>query len=85
MYRERGGGGWTEVTTVTLMRSGCCFRPDLIQYDKLHKSSPIQNLQNSFSVAEEKLGLTALLEAEGRFCCAHNINKKHGKDQMDKI
>ncbi|XP_076464437.1 spectrin beta chain-like isoform X2 [Babylonia areolata] len=55
----------------TSWRDGLAFnaiihkhRPDLIQYDRLHKSSAIQNLQNAFTVAEDKLGLTALLEPE---------------------
>ena len=42
-----------------------CFRPDLIQYDKLSKANPMQNLQNAFTVAEEKLGITPLLDPEG--------------------
>ena len=41
------------------------FRPDLIRLDKLHKSNPMYNLNNAFNVAEEKLGLTRLLDAEG--------------------
>jgi spectrin beta len=39
-------------------------RPDLIQYDKLSKSNAIHNLNNAFTVAEEKLGLTRLLDPE---------------------
>uniref|UniRef100_A0A6G1SQG5 Spectrin beta chain n=1 Tax=Aceria tosichella TaxID=561515 RepID=A0A6G1SQG5_9ACAR len=39
-------------------------RPDLIQYEKLNKSEPIKNLNNAFQVAEEKLGLARLLDAE---------------------
>ena len=39
-------------------------RPDLIEYNKLNKSNPMYNLNNSFNVAEEKLGLTRLLDAE---------------------
>ncbi|KAK7104923.1 spectrin beta chain-like isoform X2 [Littorina saxatilis] len=55
----------------TSWRDGLAFnaiihkhRPDLIQYEKLHKSTAIQNLQNAFTVAEDKMGLTALLEPE---------------------
>jgi len=44
------------------------FRPDLIQYDKLQKSNPMYNLQNAFQVAEEKLGITPLLDPEGKTC-----------------
>ncbi|CAG2100104.1 unnamed protein product [Medioppia subpectinata] len=42
-------------------------RPDLIQYDKLSKSNAIHNLNNAFTVAEEKLGLASLLDAEDVF------------------
>lgn len=41
------------------------FRPDLIQYEKLQKSNALYNLNNSFEVAEDKLGLTRLLDPEG--------------------
>lgn len=42
-------------------------RPDLINYEKLSKSNPIGNLNNAFDVAEDKLGLTKLLDAEDVF------------------
>ncbi|KAK7507079.1 hypothetical protein BaRGS_00001930 [Batillaria attramentaria] len=55
----------------TSWRDGLAFnaiihkhRPDLIQYDRLSKATPIQNLQNAFTVAEDSLGLTSLLEPE---------------------
>jgi len=41
------------------------FRPDLIEYNKLTKVNPLQNLNNAFNVADQKLGLTPLLDAEG--------------------
>ena len=44
------------------------FRPDLIQYEKLQKSNAMYNLNNAFKVAEEKLGVTPLLDAEGKPC-----------------
>uniref|UniRef100_T1IQM9 Spectrin beta chain n=1 Tax=Strigamia maritima TaxID=126957 RepID=T1IQM9_STRMM len=58
----------------TSWRDGLAFnaiihkhRPDLIQYDKLSKSNAIYNLNNSFNVAEQKFGLTKLLDAEDVF------------------
>jgi spectrin beta len=58
----------------TSWRDGLAFnalihkhRPDLIQFEKLSKSNPIHNLNNAFNVAEDKLGLTKLLDAEDVF------------------
>lgn len=58
----------------TSWRDGLAFnaiihkhRPDLIQFDKLTKNNPMYNLNNSFDVAEDKLGLTKLLDAEDVF------------------
>lgn len=55
----------------TSWRDGLAFnalihkhRPDIIEYNKLTKANPLQNLNNAFSVADQKLGLTPLLEAE---------------------
>jgi len=42
------------------------FRPDLIEYNKLTKANPVQSLNNAFNVADQKLGLTPLLDAEGK-------------------
>ncbi|XP_074662524.1 spectrin beta chain-like isoform X4 [Tubulanus polymorphus] len=39
-------------------------RPDLIPYEKLTKVNPLYNLETSFSTAEDKLGLTQLLDPE---------------------
>lgn len=41
------------------------FRPDLVKYEQLNKSNPHGNLNNAFNVAEEKLGIASLLDAEG--------------------
>jgi len=58
----------------TSWRDGLAFnalihkhRSDLIQFDKLSKSNAMHNLNNAFNVAEEKLGLTPLLDAEDVF------------------
>ncbi|XP_052105502.1 spectrin beta chain-like isoform X5 [Mytilus californianus] len=55
----------------TSWRDGLAFnaiihkhRPDLIQYEKLQKSNALYNLNNAFEVAEDKLGLTRLLDPE---------------------
>ncbi|XP_078592218.1 spectrin beta chain, non-erythrocytic 5-like isoform X2 [Branchiostoma floridae x Branchiostoma japonicum] len=39
-------------------------RPDLINYDRLNPSEHIHNLNNAFSVAQERLGISRLLDAE---------------------
>jgi len=39
-------------------------RPDLINFDKLNPSDHISNLNNAFNVAEDKLGIARLLDAE---------------------
>lgn len=51
------------------------FRPDLIQYDKLQKSNALYNLNNAFEVAEEKLGLTRLLDPEGQYSIVVTLSK----------
>jgi len=40
-------------------------RPDLINYDGLNPADHIGNLNNAFNVAEDKLGIARLLDAEG--------------------
>jgi len=44
----------------------CFGRPDLLEYNKLTKANPTYNLNNAFNVAENKLGLTRLLDSEGQ-------------------
>lgn len=55
----------------TSWRDGLAFNaiihkhcPELIAYEKLSKSNAMFNLNNAFNVAESKLGLTKLLDAE---------------------
>lgn len=40
-------------------------RPDLINFDKLNPEDHIKNLNNAFNVADDKLGIARLLDAEG--------------------
>ncbi|XP_036397627.1 spectrin beta chain, erythrocytic [Megalops cyprinoides] len=42
-------------------------RPDLVDYGKLRTSNPTHNLQQAFTVAEQKLGVTKLLDPEDVF------------------
>ncbi|XP_046664582.1 LOW QUALITY PROTEIN: spectrin beta chain-like [Homalodisca vitripennis] len=58
----------------TSWRDGLAFnaiihkhRPDLIQFEKLSKSNAMYNLNNAFTTAEDKLGLTKLLDPEDVF------------------
>ncbi|XP_028968283.1 spectrin beta chain-like [Galendromus occidentalis] len=58
----------------TSWRDGLAFnalihkhRPDLIDFEKLSKSNAIHNLNKAFNVAEDKLGLSKLLDAEDVF------------------
>ncbi|XP_028994013.1 spectrin beta chain, erythrocytic isoform X2 [Betta splendens] len=39
-------------------------RPDLVDYNSLKRSNPTHNLQGAFNVAEQKLGVTKLLDPE---------------------
>lgn len=36
-----------------------------MEYNNLKRSNPTHNLQNAFNVAEQKLGVTKLLDPEG--------------------
>uniref|UniRef100_A0A8C9W037 Spectrin beta chain n=1 Tax=Scleropages formosus TaxID=113540 RepID=A0A8C9W037_SCLFO len=42
-------------------------RPDLLDFSKLQRSNPTYNLQQAFNVAEQKLGVTKLLDPEDVF------------------
>ena len=39
-------------------------RPDLINYNQLARTNPVSNLNNAFTVAERRLGISRLLEPE---------------------
>lgn len=43
-------------------------RPDLVDFSKLTKSNANYNLQRAFRTAEQHLGLTRLLDPEGKPC-----------------
>lgn len=50
-------------------------RPDLIDFDKLKKSNAHYNLQNAFNLAEQHLGLTKLLDPEGKNSCCFSTSQ----------
>ena len=69
----------------TSWRDGMAFNalihahlPDLIEYNKLKPEDHITNLNNAFDVAEGKLGIAKLLDAEG-FLCVFIYFPKRGK------
>ena len=41
-------------------------RPDLVDFQKLTKSNATYNLQSAFNTAEQHLGLSKLLDPEGK-------------------
>uniref|UniRef100_A0A4W5N7B6 Spectrin beta chain n=1 Tax=Hucho hucho TaxID=62062 RepID=A0A4W5N7B6_9TELE len=63
---------WCQMKTICKMMSyGLAFnaivhkhRPDVIEFDTLKRSNAHYNLQNAFNTAENKLGLTKLLDPE---------------------
>jgi actinin alpha len=42
-------------------------RPDLIDYNKLSKDNPLENLNTAFDVAEKYLDIPRMLDPDGRF------------------
>lgn len=57
------------------------FRPDLVDFRKVQVSTPRQNLEQAFSIAETEFGVTRLLDPEGNHFCDINQTlspKKHG-------
>lgn len=56
----------------TSWRNGMAFcalihshKPELLDYSSCDPNQPIENLEKAFTVAEDKLGVTRLLEPEG--------------------
>ena len=42
-------------------------RPDLLDYSKLSKDHPLDNLNLAFDIAEKHLNIPRMLDAEGKF------------------
>lgn len=62
------------------MLSSPLFRPDLVDFRKVQVSTPRQNLEQAFSIAETEFGVTRLLDPEGNHFCDKNQTlspKKH--------
>lgn len=55
-----------QAPVINLCSTVVLHRPDLIDFDKLKKSNAHYNLQNAFNLAEQHLGLTKLLDPEGK-------------------
>lgn len=51
-----------------------------MEYNNLKRSNPTHNLQNAFNVAEQKLGVTKLLDPEGERLILNVEGKKSIKD-----
>lgn len=50
-------------------------RPDLIDYNKLSKDNPLENLNTAFDVAEKYLDIPRMLDPDGMYCYVHVQNK----------
>lgn len=47
-------------------------RPDLIDYNKLSKDNPLENLNTAFDVAEKYLDIPRMLDPDGKYVCPFN-------------
>lgn len=43
-----------------------CLRPNLIDMSKVYRQTNLENLEQAFSMAERELGVTRLLDPEGK-------------------
>lgn len=50
----------------TVPFSSVCLRPNLIDMSKVYRQTNLENLEQAFSVAERELGVTRLLDPEGK-------------------
>lgn len=46
----------------------CIFRPELVDFRRVHTQTNRQNLEQAFSTAEREFGVTRLLDPEGKHC-----------------
>lgn len=44
----------------------CFNRPNLIDMNKVYRQTNLENLEQAFSIAERDLGVTRLLDPEGK-------------------
>lgn len=51
-------------------------RPDLIDYSKLSKDNPLENLNTAFDVAEKYLDIPRMLDPDGKWICY--VMESHG-------
>ena len=49
------------------IKFGLCFRPDLLDFNRLDPADHIGNLNHAFDVADQQLGIPKILDAEGNF------------------
>ena len=49
------------------------YRPRLIDMGKVYRQTNLENLEHAFNVAEKDLGVTRLLDPEGKAVCRVQI------------
>ena len=60
---------YNEITYMYYQFLDVLCRPDIINYSLLRPNQHEANLNNAFNIAEESLGITKLLDAEGKCIC----------------